>query len=108
MAALEQDRYIWRRDGQILSIPVKSGVHIFKGALVCTATGLATPATDLGGVHFAGVATESADNTDGDDGDVQVRVWQSGVFPCSNRLLRTRMLGPKWAPWMTRPSMISR
>ncbi len=81
MAALQEDRYIWRRDGRILSIPLKADAQIHKGALVCRSGGYAVPAADTASLTFAGVATESADNTDGADGAASVRVWQSGVFP---------------------------
>ncbi|MCC6483819.1 MAG: hypothetical protein IT209_03140 [Armatimonadetes bacterium] len=83
MAALTQDRDIWRREGQILSVPVKGNKVIFKGALVCSSAGFATPGSDTNGLRFCGVALESADNTGGPDGALSVRIWQSGVFPVS-------------------------
>ncbi len=81
MAALQDDRYIWRRDGHVLCIPVKQGARIYKGALVCRSGGYAVPAADASGLSFAGVALESVDNTTGANGDAEVRVWQTGVFP---------------------------
>ncbi len=81
MAALQGDRYIWRRDGHVLSIPVKAGARIFKGALVCRSGGYAVPAADAAGLRFAGVALESVDNSAGSSGEAEVRVWQTGVFP---------------------------
>ncbi len=83
MAALTQDRNIWRRDGQILSVPVKADAVIYKGALVCSSGGYALPGADTSGFRFCGVALEHADNTGGANGAAQVRVWQSGVFPVS-------------------------
>ena len=81
MAALEKDRHIWRRDGKMLSVPVKANTVIYKGALVCTSAGLAVPASDASGLRFVGVAMESANNSGGADSAITVRVWQSGVFP---------------------------
>lgn len=81
MAALQKDRNIWRRDGRVLNVPVKAGEVIFKGALVATNNGMATPGADASGLRFVGVAIERVDNTNGADGDALVRVWQSGIFP---------------------------
>lgn len=81
MAALEKDRHIWRRDGRILNVPVAADTVIYKGALVCTDSGLAVPASDDSGLRFAGVAMEKANNAGGQDADLSVRVWQAGVFP---------------------------
>ncbi len=81
MAALEKDRHIWRRDGKMLSVPVKANTVIYNGALVCTSAGLAVPASDASGLRFVGVAMESANNSGGADSAITVRVWQSGVFP---------------------------
>lgn len=81
MSALSEDRNIWRRDGQMLAIPVAQGSVIYKGALVCRSGGLAVAADDEAGLSFAGVAVESVDNSGGADAAVSVRVWQSGIFP---------------------------
>lgn len=81
MAALQEDRYSWRREGQVLRISVKAETTIYKGALVCRSSGYAVPAADTSGLRFAGVAMEHADNSAGANGDVMVRVWQTGIFP---------------------------
>jgi hypothetical protein len=71
----EVSRYV---DQEIRSFPVKSGVHVFKGALVGLIGGYVRPLT--GGDWFVGVAYEEADNSGGTDGEVMVRISTSGDF----------------------------
>jgi len=94
MGALTQDRNIWRRDGQVLRLPVKAGARIYKGAMVCVDDGLAVPATDSrNGLRFAGVAIDAGDNTGKPDGIATVRVYTSGVFPMKREGARDADLG---------------
>jgi hypothetical protein len=81
MSALTTNRYTRHRDGLVTAHPVATGLHIFKGSLVCAkATGYAAPGADGAGYSFLGVALEEADNTDGSDGDITVKVLTNGVF----------------------------
>lgn len=73
----EVDRYV---DQELRALPVKAGVHIYKGALVgidsATGCGRGLVAADA----FAGVAYEEANNAGGTDGAVAVRVYTMGDF----------------------------
>jgi hypothetical protein len=81
MTALTENRYTKHRDGLLTAHPVKTGVHIYKGSLVCAdSTGYAVPGADTAGYTFLGVALEEADNSAGTDGDITVRVQAVGVF----------------------------
>ncbi|MCB1216433.1 hypothetical protein KDL44_03520 [bacterium] len=81
MTALTQSRYTRHREGTVTAHAVKGAVRIHKGGLVCAdATGYAVPGSDSLGQTFIGVAIEDADNTDGADGALSVRVMARGVF----------------------------
>ena len=84
MAALTDNLDTERKDGEIVSYPVKGGEVIYKGALVVDkGTGYASPGADGSGYVFLGVAVEKADNSGGSDGDVSVRVYKTGTFKYS-------------------------
>ena len=68
------DRYV---DQELRALPVKTGVHIYKGAFVGLSGGYAQPLT--AGDPFAGVAYEEVNNT-GADGAKSVRVYTKGDF----------------------------
>lgn len=81
MTALTESRYTRHREGTVTAHAVKGAAHIFKGAIVCAdSTGYAVPGSDSVGYTFIGVAIEDADNTNGADGDLKVRVMGRGVF----------------------------
>ena len=86
MAALTADRLlvgkgIIRRD---LPFKVKTGVVIYKGALVAVDTnGWAVPAVNAAATKVVGVCREQVDNTDGANGDLEVRA-ATGVFKFVN------------------------
>ncbi|NLW49849.1 MAG: hypothetical protein GXY85_03275 [Candidatus Brocadiaceae bacterium] len=81
MTALTSDRVTGYSLGDLLAIPVAGGECIYCGALVCAnADGCAVPAADAAGLVFEGIATERADNDNGDDGDVHVVVRRRGRF----------------------------
>lgn len=81
MTALSADRKTNYREGVEMEHPVAAAVTIYAGSLVCLdASGYATPGADAAGVKFLGVAQESADNSSGSAGDVNVRVRRKGVF----------------------------
>ena len=68
------DRYV---DQELRALPVKTGVHIYKGAFVGLSGGYAQPLT--AGDPFAGIAYEEVINT-GADGAKSVRVYTQGDF----------------------------
>ena len=68
------DRYV---DQELRALPVKTGVHIYKGAFVGLSGGYAQPLA--AGDPFAGVAYEEVNNT-GADGAKSVRVYTNGDF----------------------------
>lgn len=81
MTALTSNYDAERKDGILVAYKVAADAVIFKGALVCLdADGYLVPAADAPGLKFAGVAYEKGDNTDGDAGDVTVRIWKDGSF----------------------------
>jgi hypothetical protein len=81
MTPLTANRYTKFRDGLITAHPVKAAANIYKGSLVCAGTdGYAVPGADATGYTFLGVALEEADNTNGQSGDLLVRVQTQGVF----------------------------
>lgn len=64
-----------------INIPVDGGSTIYAGSLVAiNAAGFAIPATDTAGLKFAGVALMQADNANGSDGDLSIRVRTEGMF----------------------------
>ena len=80
MTALTSSHETRRKDGALVRYPVGAGVHVQKGGLLASATGLAQPASDSAGVVFIGVAYEEADNTGGAAGAKSVRVLKTGVY----------------------------
>jgi len=70
------DRFV---DQDLRSYSVGGGVHVYRGAFVeVNASGFAVPLTASG--VFVGLAYEEADNSSGQDGDVNVRVFTQGDF----------------------------
>jgi hypothetical protein len=94
MAALTKDRATPYREGVEVEYPVAGAVKIFAGSLVCSnADGYATPGADISGLRLAGVAMEQADNSDGADGAVKVRVRRRGVFEFDAGSITQAMVG---------------
>jgi hypothetical protein len=84
MAALSADRNTVRRDGDLNSRPVKGGVLIYAGALVCLDTaGRAVPGSAANPVTADGRANFRVDNTLGADGALNVET-QAGIFRWDN------------------------
>lgn len=71
----EVDRYV---DQELRTLPVKQGVHIFKGAMVGLSAGYARPL--VAGDPFVGLAYEEVDNSAGTDGTLVARVYTRGDF----------------------------
>jgi hypothetical protein len=71
-----------RRDGDITSFKMAAEL-IYKGSLVYVDTnGYATIVAGAG-FAFLGAAYETVDNSGGSAGDLNIRVWHTGVFPYS-------------------------
>jgi len=81
MGALSTDRNTVRKQGDYAAYPVKGGVTVYAGSLVCIdANGYALPGADTAGYRFVGVARHFVDNSTGQDGDVSIEVWKRGCF----------------------------
>ncbi|KQC03145.1 MAG: hypothetical protein APR55_07105 [Methanolinea sp. SDB] len=81
MTDLTKDKKTEYREGVDISIPVDDGDKIYAGALVCVnADGYAVKGADIAGLLFAGISREYADNSSGDDGDINVTVRRRGLF----------------------------
>lgn len=81
MTALSADKLTEYTEGVELSIPVDDGDTIYAGALTCVnADGYAVAGADTAGLIFMGVAREQADNSAGQDGDINVIVRRRGLF----------------------------
>jgi hypothetical protein len=83
MGALSADRNTPSRTGLQFEPGVKGTKKIYAGSLVALSAGFATPAAALQGLVVLGRAEEQVDNTNGNDGDVTVKVT-SGVFRYAN------------------------
>lgn len=86
MTALTNERDTLRRNGDKASFPVAAATKILAGAIVCAQTGAAyvtkgATATTLRGI---GVAEETADNTAGAAGAINVLVRNDGWFRFAN------------------------
>ncbi len=75
MAALTKGRNTPARSGDISEPGVAGGVKIYAGALTAIdADGFATPGATATTLKGLGRAEQDADNSDGADGDIRVRV----------------------------------
>ena len=80
MTAISAIKDTRRQEGVILPFAVEEATKILEGALVSVnAAGYAVNATDAANDRVVGVATKTADNTSGADGDIHVEVWTDGV-----------------------------
>jgi len=80
MTALAEDKSVEYTEGVELAIPVDDADKIYGGAFVCVnAAGYAVEGADTAGLIFMGLATEQKDNTDGDDGDLDIVVRRRGL-----------------------------
>ncbi|MGB3165633.1 MAG: hypothetical protein WBA68_02540 [Alteraurantiacibacter sp.] len=84
MAALTAPRNTPAALGDVRALPLPAGGKVFQGAMVAlTAAGFAAGATATAGQVTVGRADETADNTDGQDGDNSVKT-RRGVFRFAN------------------------
>ena len=84
MTALTKDRSTPARDGTYRQFPVKGGVKIFAGAQLVHTNGFAKPGVSAAGLTAIGRADHFADNTNGADGDVFIRVQRGKAFRFDN------------------------
>lgn len=78
MTATTQDRDTKRSDGVIKAMKM-AAVKIPKGVLTCTnPLGFVDNAADAGGLTFAGVSYEKADNSAGPAGGMLIRIEKTG------------------------------
>ncbi len=84
MSALTGDRNTVRKQGEYAVYPVKGGVVIFAGGIVCIGTdGYAVAGSDTAGLKTAGISRGYVDNQSGTDGAAFVEVWRKGSFELS-------------------------
>jgi hypothetical protein len=85
LSALAADRNTPLKDGEIIAVPVATGVKIFAGALVAaSATGFATPGATATTLTYLGRAEAQADNTTGANGAISVQVRRNKAFKFAN------------------------
>lgn len=81
MASTTTDIVTRRRDGTTLSEPVAAAETLYGGTLVCrNASGYAVDGEDANNLVFAGIARAAVDNASGSAGDLNVELWEDGVF----------------------------
>jgi predicted RecA/RadA family phage recombinase len=80
MTALSSAKEVNRKDGLFQSYPVAATTTIYKGATVMISSGYLTNAVDGSGNLLCGVAMETVDNSSGDAGDLECKVYKSGSF----------------------------
>jgi len=83
MTAATADRAAYERagGGRYSHFEMAAGAKIYAGTQVCLdASGYAVSAADTASYVFVGVAAEQVDNTDGNNGDLRIKVWRKGVF----------------------------
>ena len=68
---------------KVYNLKVKAGAKIFAGALVALQGGFAIPATVATGLIVVGIAQKTADNTNGGNGAIKVKV-HAGVAKLKN------------------------
>ena len=86
MAALVADRNTPMRDGELIPVPVKSGVKIYAGAIVVADGGYAKPGVKGENLVYLGRAEEQVDNTaaGAKDGDRSVLLRRGRAFKWAN------------------------
>lgn len=78
--AVTANQLITKQEGCKQGHPVAASTTIYQGTLVYLASGYADDDTNSGANQFAGIAIEEKDNSSGSAGDLDVDVWQEGVF----------------------------
>lgn len=83
MAALEDDKNLAIRGGDLFTAPAKAGVKLFAGCIVVLSGAVAKPAVTAAGLRVLGICDDYVDNTAGEDGDVDVK-YRRGVYRLEN------------------------
>lgn len=84
MTALTANRDTPQREGASYEFPVAAGSKIYTGAIVClNSSNLAVKGATATGLKAVGRAEALADNTNGGNGDIAVKV-RRGVFRFAN------------------------
>lgn len=80
------ERGLFLKDGKLVALPVAAGALIELGnlAAIDTATGYLVTASGGSGLVVVGVASETVDNTQGQDGDVTARILRNQSFLLEN------------------------
>ncbi|MGL4885230.1 MAG: hypothetical protein ACRC4V_02600 [Aeromonas veronii] len=82
---LAQDRNTHLMDATAVPVPVKGGVVIFAGSLVCVdAAGFAVPGAATAGLAYAGQAEQKVNAAGRADGEVSVVVRRKVAFKWAN------------------------
>jgi hypothetical protein len=83
--SLVEDRNTPSQDGELIVVPVATGVKCFAGGIACAnASGFATPGTTATGLTYLGRFDESVDNTTGANGAVDAIVRRKKAFKWKN------------------------
>lgn len=81
MTALSDSYEAKRKDSEMQDYPVLASATIYKGGMVVDkGDGYASAGIYGSGYKLLGVAVENGDNSDGDNGDVWVRVYKTGSY----------------------------
>lgn len=85
MSALTQERDTIRRDGHQGAAPVAAATKIYAGSIACmSAAGFATKGATSTTLKALGMATQTADNSAGANGDIAVSYRRDGWFRFAN------------------------
>lgn len=85
MGAATSDRNTPRKDGQLIAVPVAAGANVLAGTIAAAnATGYVEGGSTAATLTYLGMFDESADNTDGADGDRVVLVRRGVAFHFAN------------------------
>lgn len=88
------ERGLFIKDGKHVALPVAAATIIELGNMVAVnAAGYLIPATDTTGLKLVGIASETADNSNGAAGDMTVRVMRDQSFLLENSGLTQANVG---------------
>ena len=80
MAALTENRDTKRQNGDLVAVPMGVDIVYRGGMVIRSADGYCDAGADTADVDFEGVAFEKKDNSAGANGDLNVRVYKTGMF----------------------------
>lgn len=83
--ALTADRNTSHHDGQLIGVPMATGVECFAGGIACAnASGFATPGATATTLTYLGRFEETLDNTAGANGAQTILVRRKAAFKWKN------------------------